>query len=242
VSGTNGKNPYLDPKVRKALNLAIDRNQIAETIMGGMAAPTSQIIVDGVFGHDPDLKPYPYDPAQAKQLLAEAGYPNGFGLTLTAPADRYTNGAQVAQAVAAMLTQIGLNVTLETFPKSVYFDKASKYEYSLYLAGAAADTGEGLSLLINVAGTRDPKKGWGGANRGRYSDPKTDDLLTQATSALDDAKREDLLKKASDQVYDDAGMIPLYHEYGVWAAKKGVHFDANANLTNIFYTAHPDSP
>lgn len=239
VTGTDGKNPYLDPLVRKALNLAINREELAETVMGGMAQPASQLIVDGVFGHDPALAPYAYDPEQAKQLLAEAGYPNGFGLTLTAPSDRYVNGAQVAQAVAAMLTQIGLDVTLETFPKSVYFEKASAYEYSLYLAGAAADTGEGLSLMLNLAATRDTEKGRGGANRGRYSNPATDDLLNQAQQTLDDTEREALIQKASAQVYQDNGYVPLYHEFGVWAVGNGVHYDPNANLTNIFYTAHP---
>jgi len=240
VSGTDGRNPFLDPRVRKALNLAINREELAETVMGGMAQPASQVIVDNVFGHNPDLAPYPFDPEQAKRLLAEAGYPNGFSLALSAPSDRYVNGAQVAQAVAAMLSQIGLDVTLETFPKSVYFDKASAYEFSLYLAGAAADTGEGLSQMINLVGTRDPKRGWGGANRGRYSSKATDTYLEEAQATLDDRKREDLLRKASAQVHSDNGLVPLYHEFGVWGVRNGVHFEANANLTNIFYTARPE--
>jgi peptide/nickel transport system substrate-binding protein len=239
VTGTDGKNPYLDPLVRQALNLAIDRDAIAETVMGGMAQPASQLIVGGVFGHNPEIKPYLYNPDKARELLAEAGYPDGFGLTLTAPSDRYVNGAQVAQAVAAMLTQIGLDVTLETFPKSVYFEKASAYEYSLYMGGAAADTGEGLSLMLNLAATRDTEKGEGGANRGRYSNPVTDDLLHQAQQTLDDPAREALIQQASAQVYEDNGYVPLYHEFGVWAVANGVHFDPNANLTNIFYSAHP---
>jgi peptide/nickel transport system substrate-binding protein len=240
VTGTDGKNPYLDPRVRQALNLAINREEIAETVMGGMAQPASQLIVSGVFGHNPSIAAYPYDPDRARELLAEAGYPDGFGLTLTAPSDRYVNGAQVAQAVAAMLSQIGLDVTLETFPRSVYFEKASAYEYSLYLAGAAADTGEGLSLMFNLAATRDTEKGWGGANRGRYSNPLTDQYLAEAQQMLDDAAREELIRKASAQVQEDHGYVPLYHEFGVWAVRNGVHYDPNANLTNIFYTAHPD--
>lgn len=240
VSGTDGKNPFLDPRVRKALNLAINREQIAETVMGGMAQPASQIVVDGVFGHDPNLQPYAYNPAEAKRLLAEAGYPNGFSLTLNAPSDRYVNGAQVAQAITAMLSQIGLNVTLETFPFSIYFTKASAYEYSLYLAGAAADTGEGLSQMINLAGSRNPEKGWGGANRGRYSSKITDKALEDAQSTLDDAKREELLRSAVAQVRKDDGYVPLYHEFGVWGVRNGVRYEGNTNLTNIFYTARPE--
>lgn len=240
VTGTDGKNPFLDPRVRKALNLAINRDELVETVMGGMAQPASQIILEGIFGHNPELPPYPYDPEQARALLAEAGYPDGFGLTLSAPADRYVNGAQVAQAVTAMLSQIGLQVTLETFPKSVYFTRASDYEFSLYLAGAAADTGEGLSQMLNLAATRDSSKGWGGANRGRYSNPVTDQYLADAQTTLDDAEREALIQAAARQSYEDNGIVPLYHELGVWGVRNGVSFEANSNLLNIFYTARPE--
>lgn len=240
VSGTGGKNPFFDARVREALNLAIDRNAIAETVMGGMAQPASQILTKGLYGHNEDLPPYAYDPEKARTLLAEAGYPDGFSVVLNAPSDRYVNGVQVAQAVTAMLAQIGLDVTLETFPRSVYFTQASNYEYSLYLAGSAADTGEGLSQLIDLAGTRDTDRGWGGSNRGRYSSAVTDGLLEEAQVALDEDEREALIQKAAQQSFMDNGIVPLYHELGVWAVRDGIHYEPNTNLTNIFYTAHSE--
>lgn len=239
VSGTDDKNPFKDVRVRRALNLAIDRNEIAETVMGGFANPASQIVVEGISGHNPSLGVYEHDPDEAKKLLAEAGYPNGFKFTLNAPSDRYVNGPQVAQAVVSMLSKVGLEVELETFPKSIYFQQANEFQYSLYMAGAAADTGEGSSILINLAGTRDSSKGSGGANRGRYSNPVTDDLLAEARATLDDAKREELIQAASKQARMDEGHVPLYHELGAWAARKDVHFEGNANLLNIYYTARP---
>ena len=93
--------------------------------------------------------------------------------------------------------------------------------------------------MLNLAATRDTEKGRGGANRGRYSNPVTDDLLDQAQQTLDDAAREALIQQASAQVYQDNGYVPLYHEFGVWAVGDGVYLEPNANLTNIFYTAHP---
>ena len=237
VSGTNGKNPFKDIRVRKAFNLAIDRQGIVDKIMGGIASATSTIVTESLFGANPDLKLYPYDPEQAKKLLAEAGYPNGFTLILNAPSDRYVNGSQVAQAVAQMLAKIGINVTLETFPKSVYFKKASAFEYSVYLAGSGADTGEGLYQTIHIAGTRDKTKGWGGANRARYSSPVTDKYLREGQVTLNEKKREELVQDALKQVYDEYGLIALYHEMGVWAHKAGIYYEPSANQRNIYYRA-----
>ncbi len=237
VSGTNDKNPFKDIRVRKAFNLAIDRQGIVDKIMGGIASPTSTIVTESLFGANPDLKLYPYDPEQAKKLLAEAGYPNGFTLTLNAPSDRYVNGSQVAQAVAQMLAKIGIDITLETFPKSVYFKKASAFEYSVYLAGSGADTGEGLYQTIHIAGTRDKTKGWGGANRARYSSSVTDGYLRKGQVTLDEKKREALVRDALKQVYDDYGLIALYHEMGVWAHKANIYFEPSANQRNIYYRA-----
>ncbi|MEM8796831.1 MAG: ABC transporter substrate-binding protein [Pseudomonadota bacterium] len=237
ISRTGGKNPFKDRRVRRALNLAIDRLKLAEIVMGGFANPAHQIVVDGIQGFDPDIESYPFDVQQARDLLAEAGYADGFKLTLSAPSDRYVNGPLVAQAVVGMLTKIGLDVELETFPKSIYFSQASKYEYSLYLAGAAVDTGEGSSILLNIAGSRDLERGSGGANRGRYSSAVFDDLISEALSTLDDTEREALLKAASRTARDDESHVPLYHELGVWAVREGIYFEPNPNLRNIFYTA-----
>jgi len=240
VSGTDGANPFMDIRVRRAFNLAIDRNEIAETVMGGFANPASQIVVEGIDGHNSELADYEYDPEEAMRLLAEAGYPDGFTLTLNAPSDRYVNGPQVAQAVVGMLAKVGIDISLETFPKSIYFKQANDFQYSLYMAGAAADTGEGSAILINLAGTRNKDIGSGGANRGRYSSEVTDQLLADARSTLDDDTRNDLLAQAGAQARADEGQIPLYHELGAWASRSGVYFEGNANLLNIYYTARPE--
>lgn len=239
ISGTDGENPFKDVRVREAFNLAIDRLEIVDTVMDGIAEPASSIVMGTVFGHNPDLAPLPHDPERARELLAEAGYPDGFGITVSAPSDRYRNDTQVAQAVVQMLAQIGLDVELETYPQSVYFDRASNYEYSMYLGGASADTGEGLSQLLNLVHSRDLERGLGGANRGRYASEEVDALLGDALVTLDDEARREMLQEAQAVVYEDYGYMPLYHEVAVWAASSEVYFEPNAAQINILYTARP---
>jgi len=239
ISGTDGVNPLKDVRVREALNLAIDRSAIVSTIMDGIAEPASSIVMATIFGANPDLPPLPFDPERARQLLAEAGYPDGFKLTISSPTDRYRNDAEVAQAVTQMLAQIGLDVSLETYPQSVYFDRANNFEYSMYLGGASADTGEGLSQLLNLLHTRDPEAGFGGANRGRYSSAVVDELLEKALVTMDEEALRKMLQDAQSIAYEEHAYMPLFHEVAVWAAKAGVHFEPNASQFNILYTARP---
>ncbi len=239
IRGTNGANPFKDVRVREAINLAVDRMQIVNTVMDGIAEPAASIVMSRVFGHNPDLEVLPYDPDRARQLLAEAGYPNGFDLTISAPNDRYRNDSEVAQAVTQMLAQVGLNVQLETLPQSVYFSRASNYEFSLFMGGASADSGEGLSQLLHLIHTRDSERGLGGSNRGRYSSEVVDRYLGEALVTLDEEARRKLLQQAQAEVYKDFGYLPLYHEVAVWAARSDIHFEPNAAQINILYTARP---
>src|SRR6185437_14299023 len=105
---TLDKNPLRDVRVRKALSLAINRNGIRDRIMDGFAEPSGQLMPEGASGYDPAVKPDPYDPAKAKALLAEAGYPNGFGLTLQGPNNRYVNDSAVEEAIAQGWARIGV--------------------------------------------------------------------------------------------------------------------------------------
>jgi peptide/nickel transport system substrate-binding protein len=109
-------NPFKDVRVRRALSLAIDRQTLTERLMEGAAAPASQLLADGFFGVSPRLRPDRYDPEAARKLLAEAGYPNGFALTIAGPNNRYLNDAKVVQAIAPMLVRVGIEAKVATFP------------------------------------------------------------------------------------------------------------------------------
>jgi peptide/nickel transport system substrate-binding protein len=158
----------------------------------------------------------------ARKLLAEAGYPDGFAITLHGPNDRYVNDDQICQAIAQMLSRIGIQTRVETLPSAVYFTRANKLEFSLMLVGWASDTAEASSPLKAQLATFDPKKGMGTANRGRYSNPKMDAVLGVALATVDDAKREKLLQQATEIAINDLGIIPLHHQVNLWGMRKGI--------------------
>ena len=129
------KNPLKDPRVRKAISKAINRPAIVEKVMEGEAIPAGQLVPDFLFGATKNLKVEPFDPAGAKKLLAEAGYPDGFGLTIHAPNNRYVNDAKVAQAVAQMLARVGIDTKVVAMPSATYFTQATDLKFSFMLRG-----------------------------------------------------------------------------------------------------------
>lgn len=224
VEGTNGKSPFLDKRVREAVSMALNREAIVDRIMGGVAVPAGELLPPSMFGANPDAQPTPYDLDAAKALLAEAGYPDGFKLVLGSPNDRYINDAQIAQAVAQMLTRLGIETTVDAITKSVFFGRRNKYEFSMYMAGWGSGTGEMSSPLKALVASRDSYPGFGGTNRGRYSNPTLDEKLVQALATVDDEAREVQLQEASRMAMEDVAIIPLHFEVTPWAFKKGLTY------------------
>ncbi len=216
------RNPLKDVRVREALSMAISREAIVERVMEGAAVPTGQLMPRGLFGYAEALKPDRYDPDAARKLLKEAGWPDGFALTLHGPNDRYVNDEKVAQAVAQMLTRIGVQTTVVTMPAAAYFSRANRLEFSFMFVGWGSDTGEVSSPLKALLASYDRDKGLGTVNRGRFSSAKVDELLLQGLATVDDAKREKLLQDATATAMRDRGIIPLYHQVNLWAARKGI--------------------
>lgn len=226
ITGTDGKNPLMDLRVRKAISKAINRDAIVARVMEGVAIPAGQLLPPGFFGTSENLKPEPYDPEGAKKLLAEAGYPDGFGMTIHGPNDRYINDAKIAQAIGQMLTRIGIETKVETMPKSVYFRSASRGgpdgtpKYSFILVGWGSGTGEASSPLKSLIHTKDADRGFGASNRGRYSNPEADKLIEEALATVDDPKRAALLAKATEIAINDLAIIPLHYQVNTWATRK----------------------
>lgn len=220
VRGTDGKNPFLDKRVREAISKAVNRQAIVERIQGGVAVAAGELLPYPLFGTSKDAKPDAYDPEAAKKLLAEAGFPNGFEVTLGTPNDRYINDEKVAQAVAQMLTRVGIRTSVDASTAATFFSRRNKHEFSLYLAGWGADSGEMSNPLAALVATRNAETGMGSTNRGRYSNPELDKLVLEARATVDDAKREAILQRASKLVMEDYGIVPLYFEVTPWAFKK----------------------
>jgi peptide/nickel transport system substrate-binding protein len=244
VTSADGKpmeaNPLRDARVRRAISKMIDRDAIVSRIMEGQAVAAGQLLPEQFFGTSKVLKPEKYDPEGAKKLLAEAGYANGFGLTLHAPNNRYINDAAVAQAVAQFLSRNGIPTKLDTMPSSVFFSRGTKLEFSFLLAGWGSETGETSSPLRALLATYDQKQGLGTANRGRFSDPGVDALLTQALTTIDDTKRGIMLARASEKaVGEQMGLVPLHYEVSTWATKKGLVYKARADQYTFAYEVRP---
>jgi peptide/nickel transport system substrate-binding protein len=216
------RNPFLDLRVRKAVSLAINREALASRIMEGMAVPASNLVAPRILGYDDDLQVDRYDPAAARELLKQAGYPDGFSLTIHGPKARYINDEQVVQAVAQFLTHVGIRTSIETQPPSVYFSKARNGEYSMALLGWGTLAGDfGLRALV---GTRNPQTGWGSWNWGGYSNPNVDRLVRSALSSVDQQQRDVTAQQAMNLALRDYAVIPLHHQFATWAMRKGLTY------------------
>lgn len=231
------KNPFMDLRVRKAISKAINRSAIAERVMEGLAVPAANIVSPGVFGYNAALKPEAYDPGGAKRLLTEAGYPNGFRVTLSGPNNRYINDEQVLQTVAQLLTRVGITTRVEATPMSAFLGRVRREETSFALLGWGSFAAD-LALRSLVA-TPNPEKGYGAWNWGRYANPKVDALMEQALGSVDRARREALARDANTLAMNDLAVIPLHHQVVSWAMRAGLNYTPR---TDEFTFAHHFTP
>lgn len=230
-------NPLRDVRVRQAISKAINRQALVERTMEGLAIPASNVVAPGIFGYNDAIKVDAYDPEGAKKLLAQAGYPNGFAMTIHGPNNRYINDEQVVQTVAQFLNRVGIQAKVETLPLSVYFGKARTGEFSMSLLGWGTLAGD--FALRTLAGTPNPDTGWGTWNWGKYSNKAVDELVQSSLSSVDDAKREDFSRKAAAVALKEYAVVPLHHQYATWALRKGLKYTAR---TDEFTFAHQFRP
>ena len=212
------KNPLKDARVRKALSLALNRGLIVDRVLEGAGVPAGQMLSD-VFPTAPkDIKPDVQDLPRALALLKEAGWAQGFRIVLHTTNDRYPSDAAIAQSVAQMWTRLGLKAEIETLPGSVFFTRASKQEFSAFAAQYGAE--EASNSLRALVATSVPAKGFGTANRTRYSNPMVDNLLTASLQNLDDKQRDLLVGRAIRVAMEDQALIPVFYPIFDFAAKK----------------------
>lgn len=232
-------NPLRDLRVRQAISQAIDRKAIVTRIMDGAAAPANQFIPPQMFGAMPDAPDLAYDPKNAKKLLADAGYPNGFEVTLAATNDRYINDGQIAQAIAQYLTQVGIKTNVDAMTRSLFFGKRSKSEFSFSQGGWGSTSGEASSFLRNFVTTRDKERAIGLSNYGGFSDPEFDAVLIKAISTLDNDKREALLRQAGKRAMEQLSHIPIHFESTIWAFRSNLDFKGRADQYTLAMSVKP---
>jgi peptide/nickel transport system substrate-binding protein len=222
------KNPLKDVRVRRALSLAIDRQAIVDRVMEGVALPINQFMPPGTFGHAPELEAnHRADIPAARKLLAEAGFPNGFAISLHGPNDRYPNDAKIAQAVGQMWTRAGVRTAVEVSPYASFVVKASRQEFSAFVVSWGSSSGEPSAGLRSVLATFDAKTGMGSVNRFRYSNPKFDQGLVAAMRELDEARRDAMLRAVTRlAIGDDVAIAPTHVQKNVWAMRQGFAHEA----------------
>lgn len=235
IESPTGKNPLMDVRVRKALYYGIDEEAIVKHVMNGFAMPAGQLYPSSVFGYDDAIKRPPYDPEKAKALLKEAGYPDGFGITLDSPNDRYVNDDKIAQAIASSLARIGLKVKVNAIPKKTFFPMTDRRETSFFLIGWSCADGDASAFLDGIAHTYDPDKGYGRYNRGRYSNPKVDEWIEAASGTVDSEKRLEAMKQAQKLVLEDQAFIPLHFQEDIYAKSDSLDWTPRADHYMWYY-------
>jgi len=221
-SSVKGKNPLKDVRVRKALYQAIDIDAIHRRIMRGLSEPTGSMIAPQVYGWTEEShRRFPHDVEAAKQLLAQAGYPEGLELTMDCPNNRYINDEEICQAVVAMWARIGVKARLRTQPMATYFPMIQRMEASIYMLGWGVPTFDALYSLQSLVRSRT-----GGAdgnyNVGRFSNPEIDKVIDRIKIETDELVRRRLIGQALAMHAEDVGHLPLHNQVIPWAMKKNV--------------------
>jgi len=224
--------PMADIRVRKAIYMAINEDEIIEKVMRGHAAPAAQIPDPPTIGYNPTIKRLPYDLAMAKKLMQEAGYANGFDITLTGPNDRYVQDEQIAEAVAKYLAKIGIKVKLDVKPKAIFFPEVNQGKTDFYLIGWFDGTFDMGRTYFKLAHTRDMDKGLGEWNGANFSDAELDKLLDSTADIIDPQKRGMTLQKLNKMAMEEKiTWIPLHYQEDLYAIQKG---------KGIKFTPRPD--
>ena len=221
-SDVKGKNPFKDVRVRKAMNMAVDREAIKRVVMRGLSIPAGIMIAPGVHGHTKDIDVVmKYDPNGAKKLLAEAGYPNGFEFTLDCPNNRYVNDERICQALVGMWAKAGIRAKLNAIPFANFIPKILNFDSSAYLLGWGVATFDGLYTMQSLVRTKTTGAD-GNFNQGRVSDPKLDTTIDAIKIATNPKARDALLREALVTTRDQHYYVPLHHQLRPWAMKKSV--------------------
>ncbi|WP_426957910.1 ABC transporter substrate-binding protein [Muricoccus radiodurans] len=234
------RNPLQDRRVREALSLGINRAAIVERVLQGGGVPAAQLVPRGSVGHDPDLAAPAFDPDRARALLREAGYPDGFRITLHSPNNRYVEDDKTAQAVAQMWSRIGLDARVEVMPSNMFFTRAGRREFSAFLIGWGNTAGDAYPGLSQVVATFDSARGLGSLNRGRYSNPLFDAALERARPIADAAERDAALRAAQRIAFgQDFGILPLHFPLNIWATRAAFTYAAAQEEATLAHHLRP---
>jgi len=231
-SDVKGKNPFKDRSVRLAVYQAIDAEAIHNKVMLGQSTVTAAIISPTFNGFPKHLQRYPFNREASKTLLAEAGYPDGFQITMECPNNRYVNDEKICTAVAGMLGKVGIKVRVFAMPKSKFFGRVTSPDQptSFWFMGLSSANMDAAGTLEELAHTRTGN--WGTWNAGLMSDAKVDRLTEAAMTENDQTKRDALLKEAQDIIHDQVYFVPIHQQALSWG--KRTNIDLVQRADNVF--------
>lgn len=225
---------FRDVRVRKAINLAVNQQIIVDKILKGFGSAAAQLSSTDFMGHLDTLKPE-YDLAEAQRLMKEAGYENGFRVSMMAPNNRYVHDEKIAQALAAMLARINIKVELKTLPKAQYFQEYDNRSADIMMIGWQSDTSDSNNFYEFLVACPDPNTGLGAYNAANYCNPKVDGLIRAANREMNPERRIRLLQQIEQTLYDEAVIVPLLWQHLAWGAKANVHIEEVVNSDNFPY-------
>jgi peptide/nickel transport system substrate-binding protein len=223
-SNVKGKNPFKDLRVRQALYHAVDIETMKNKLMSGQSFPSGGNTPSpkGAF-NDPKIEArLPFDLAKAKQLMTDAGYPNGFEVQLDCPNNRYIQDEEICVALAGMWQKIGVTVKVVAIPRVTYFPKLEKFDTSLYMLGWGGSITDAEVTLTPVLRNLQPTGGIGSYNYGRSTNAKFDDLAAKSSVEADPAKRKELILAALTEWKEQVHTIPLHRQVIPWGARSNV--------------------
>lgn len=234
-------NPLRDRRVREALSMAINRAGIVDRLLVGQGTPAEQFAPPAVGDRAPDMPPLAFDVAAARKLLADAGYPNGFRLTIHGPNGFFASDGEVLQAIAQGFNRIGIDTAVEILPPANFFTRATNRDFAMFLTTYTANLAS--NTLRQVAATRDPATGSGPFNRQHYTNPTMDAPLTEALRTMDPTRRQQLTTQAMQELIRDKGIIPVFYLRVNWAGRGDrLTYEPSPNWYTQAQFAHPIAP
>lgn len=250
-SAVEGDNPFKDKRVREAVYRAIDIDLINQRIMRGQATAAALMVAPGVNGFTDEIERYSYDPELSKQLLADAGYPDGFKLTFQCSNDMYLNDEAICLAISSMLARVGIEADTNAQARAQYLEAvlSPNMDFGLAMLGttpASLDSHIALFSLHMCPRLSEDRPVWaaedisslvaGTSNYAGYCNPEVDALSRQILSETDEAKRDALIKQAWTITTDDVAYIPLMQSWSAWATAANVTLERRAD--NVFDWRH----
>lgn len=230
--GTNtDENPFKDVRVRQAIYHAIDIDMIESRVMRGLSDPTSVMISPQLFPQAAEIERYPHDVERAQELLAEAGYEDGFTTRLDCTNDRYVNDEQICQVIAAMLARIGIETNMRAYPNAQYFSDINrgKQDFAIYVLGWTPSTFDSHNVLYNLMASWDEESGRGRTNYGDFADDRIDEITSLIVTETDEDARNELILEAYQIMHDNAYYVPLHQQPLVWAVRDNVELSMRAD-------------